>query len=111
MNQSAPGRRPRRFRHRRAEANMTSENENGRSLGRIVFMALGGFLIVAVANALPSARRHEDEIDDEPVVGDWDPGAPERQPVHVPTPPKRFWKTLALTMVFFAGASFVAVGG
>lgn len=77
---------------------------------RFLFLGLGGFIAVAVVNAIRGHGRDEDESETEPAGPEWDPGAPERQPLR-PKVPRRFLTTLALVSVFFAGASFVAGAG
>lgn len=77
---------------------------------RFLFLGVGGFVAVALANALRVSRGHEDEPEVEPAGPDWDPGAPEHQQFR-PKVPRRFLTTLAFVSVFFAGASFVAGAG
>ena len=75
---------------------MTQTTTTGRRIARFLFMALGGFVLVAVASAFRAEPVEDDDF--EPVDGDWDPGAPERQPVHIPRPPRKFWTTLTMTL-------------
>src|SRR5437867_6239169 len=77
---------------------------------RFLFLGLGGFVVMAVANAVHVGHRDEEEPEVEPAGPDWDPGAPERQPLR-PKVPRRFLTTFAVVCLFFAGASLVAGAG